>query len=519
MAADQELQKAVSRILQRSERQEDLNKLLGTYVDVGILPQLENNNNQILFGRRGTGKTHVLKVLGKRFEDNGSVVVYLDARTLGSSSQFMDPNEPMHVRCFSLFRDIIQALQNELLEHVVEHPTDTQEQAIDALNQLGESIRLHFKRQEEHIKQETAEAAKRAGQAGAKATLTQSPGLELTGSASTERSEQIREERSFRIESDAKIVFPEVHAALTRALRFAKTRLYVLLDEWSSLPVDIQPYLAEFLKRGLLPVNAATVKLAALEYRSRFSATGGHHRVGFELGADISTATDLDDYLVYDKNPEHITDVYSDVLYRHLSSELPPDHLAARYGIKSGRDLASKLFTERRVFQELARASEGVIRDLINIFIQAFFDAQKRDRDTLDKRSILNAAQKWFEQDKAQQLDDQLRGVLRKIVDEVIGARRARSFLLPRDLENHPLVQRLFDLRVLHHMQRGYADKDNPGVRYNIYSIDYGTYVDLIGTTKEPEIEMRTAAGPDVVVPFDDRRSIRRIVLNEEILT
>jgi hypothetical protein len=32
--------------------------------------------------------------------------------------------------------------------------------------------------------------------------------------------------------------------------------------------------------------------------------------------------------------------------------------------------------------------------------------------------------------------------------------------------------------------------KDNPGVRYNIYSIDYGTYVDLIGTSKEPQLEL-----------------------------
>ncbi len=55
-----------------------------------------------------------------------------------------------------------------------------------------------------------------------------------------------------------------------------------------------------------------------------------------------------------------------------------------------------------------------------------------------------------------------------------------RSFLLPKELASHPLIQRLFDLRVLHLVQRGYADKDRPGVRYNIYTLDYGTYVDLL---------------------------------------
>lgn len=46
---------AVTQIVQRSERQEDPGKVIETYVDVGLLAQLENNNHQIFYGRRGTG--------------------------------------------------------------------------------------------------------------------------------------------------------------------------------------------------------------------------------------------------------------------------------------------------------------------------------------------------------------------------------------------------------------------------------------------------------------------------------
>jgi hypothetical protein len=157
-----------------------------------------------------------------------------------------------------------------------------------------------------------------------------------------------------------------------------------------------------------------------------------------------------------------------------------------------------------------------VIRDLINIFTKAYLDAHRRGRDSIDRKAVLEAARQWFEQDKARYLDDHLHLVLRRIVDDVIGAKRARSFLLPRELENHPVVQRLFDARVLHHMQRGYAAKDKPGVRYNIYTLDYGTYVDLLTTNKEPEIDMVEGDDTDDrVVPFDDKRSIRRILLSE----
>lgn len=97
---------------------------------------------------------------------------------------------------------------------------------------------------------------------------------------------------------------------------------------------------------------------------------------------------------------------------------------------------------------------------------------------------MVESSRQWFERDKAQNLDPQLNQILRRIVDEVIGKKRARSFLISRELERHENIQKLFDARVIHFIKRGYADKDNPGVRYNVYSLDYGTYVDLINTTK-----------------------------------
>jgi hypothetical protein len=145
------------------------------------------------------------------------------------------------------------------------------------------------------------------------------------------------------------------------------------------------------------------------------------------------------------------------------------------------------------------------------------FNAHRRGRVDIDRRSIVEASRQWFEQDKARQLDDHLREVLRRIVDVVIGEKRRGLFCFRANLSD-ATIQGLFDARVLHQMQRGYADKDHPGVRYNIYTLDYGTYVDLLGTTKEPEIDLfgqkKEEADPNFVVPFDDKRSIRRIVLD-----
>ncbi|MBK6536889.1 MAG: hypothetical protein IPG09_03630 [Ignavibacteria bacterium] len=84
------------------------------------------------------------------------------------------------------------------------------------------------------------------------------------------------------------------------------------------------------------------------------------------------------------------------------------------------------------------------------------------------------------------------------------------------------IFKNFFDARVIHFIKRGYADKDNPGVRYNVYSLDYGTYVDLINTTKKPELEFvdfdKREKEDEFIVPFDDKRSIRRIILTPDIL-
>ncbi len=136
-------------------------------------------------------------------------------------------------------------------------------------------------------------------------------------------------------------------------------------------------------------------------------------------------------------------------------------------------------------------------------------------------RALREAAREWYEKDKAPNIDENQERFLRTIIEEVIGERRARSFLLEKQYEKDALILSLFDFRLLHLVRRGYADKDNPGVHYNIYTLDYGTYVDLIGTQRAPADDFTETdrAGEDTIVPFDDRRSIRRIIVRPQHLT
>lgn len=521
MLTDKNISRAISSISQRAERILDDNKVVKTYVEVGILPQISNTNNQIIYGRRGTGKTHLFRYLENDLKAN-SITVYLDCRTLGSAADYNNPSIALSKRCISLFKDIVDELYDKALHFIAYEAPKDAEKAIEALDNI--SLATRFKVNEVTAKEITERSLeKSSNESGVSLSINPKDLINLTLGDKDITGTDVEKTTKYSVISGEKILFPDLHTWLKKLCEYTGAQIYFLFDEWSSLPFELQPLLAEFLKRSFLPVPQITIKIAALEYRSNFTIQQErNNHIGFELGSDISTNLDLDDYYVFDRNPEAITSNFGEMLFRHVGNELEENYLLKTYGIKNGVDFIRTLLTDSNNFKELVRASEGVIRDMINIFTLAFFDAQRQGKDKIDKKSIVESSRQWFERDKAQNLDEKLSQILRKIVDEVIGNKKARSFLIPRELEKHENIQKLFDARVIHFIKRGYADKDNPGIRYNVFGLDYGTYVDLITTNKKPELEFLTVeereATDDFIVPFDDKRSIRRIILTEEIL-
>ena len=77
-----------SALLQLAKRAEsnDTEKLVQTFVDVGPLATiLKTNDHQILFGRRGTGKTHALNYLASVKRSEKHAVAEIDLRNMGSN--------------------------------------------------------------------------------------------------------------------------------------------------------------------------------------------------------------------------------------------------------------------------------------------------------------------------------------------------------------------------------------------------------------------------------------------------
>ena len=57
-----------------------------TFVSVGpLMDVLESQNNQIMYGRRGTGKTHALRYFASQRSKAQDIAIYIDCQNLGSN--------------------------------------------------------------------------------------------------------------------------------------------------------------------------------------------------------------------------------------------------------------------------------------------------------------------------------------------------------------------------------------------------------------------------------------------------
>jgi len=153
-------------------------------------------------------------------------------------------------------------------------------------------------------------------------TDLQMPSLK-SGCKETLRRLRLRRRRECRLHL---LRFSLVWGKLVEALPV--TRIWILLDEWAAIPMDLQPYLADLLRRAVFPVRGMVVKIAAIEQRARFSLPGAESDyVGIEVGADAAADLDLDDFMVFGNDPEAAKKFFRELLFRHVRAEMQEEGL------------------------------------------------------------------------------------------------------------------------------------------------------------------------------------------------
>jgi hypothetical protein len=85
--------------MQRRAERVEASRLVATFVDAGpLFTLLSNTDHQVMYGRRGTGKTHALKYLGETVLARGEHSIYVDMRTNGQGMHAILPFSDLRPR-------------------------------------------------------------------------------------------------------------------------------------------------------------------------------------------------------------------------------------------------------------------------------------------------------------------------------------------------------------------------------------------------------------------------------------
>lgn len=519
LAALQEIQK-------RAERVQDDADVISTYVGVpGLVNALGAGDNGIVYGRRGTGKTHALRYLAEREREKGNLVVYIDiAQDLGSTEGlYGDSALPIGERATRLLVDVLGLLHDALMAEAFEGRGDLSavEGALEHWSQVvvAEKVEQKRERSREDASSRGADLGGRASTGGAEVSAT------VRGGAATRIGEasSLRETGMLRY----RVHFGAVADYMRKAVdAHPADRIWLLFDEWSGLQTDLQPYLAEMLRRIFFGSPKTVTRIAAIPHRTAWripheDGTSGY--TGLETGSEIFPLLDLDEFVVFParsrrEQTRRSTEFFKALLTRHLNAILAE---AGKPKLNESDDISTLLFTQSTALEEMVRAAEGVPRDALQIVSRAALRAGDTRVSTDHVRS---AAAQVYQTTKAALLNGapEARRLLEVIIDDVVSGKKARAFLLRQESADHPLIHQLVDERLLHVIKRGYSHKGEPGARFDVLQIDYGCYVHMLATTSAPQMTLQDV-GEDVMmeafyggveVPEDDYRAIRRAELD-----
>lgn len=413
-----QIHKALIGFDKRAERSTE-EMLVATFVDSApLLDLLSTKNNQVIHGRRGTGKTHALKFLAEKVIIANELPIYIDLRSAGSNgSIYNDASRSLSERAATLIIDVLGALRDELFRVAVQ-------QIDSAPNPEEITIRVDdFARAISEVKiggsveRVTTEAETNNAKQGLDIVLNpakQSLGFRASKEHHTNNETSVTKhgEESIRLD------FGSILSSLKGLLDvLGSQRVWLLIDEWSEIPIDLQPYLADLIRRTILPVAKITIKIAAIEHRSNFTILKDRGEyVGIELGADVAADLNLDDFLVFDSNQEKATEFFSNLIFKHFASSREKGHLE---DIDSPEKLVQTAFTQWPVFEEFVRAVEGVPRDALNLASKM---AAKSFGTKISVQTVRSAARDWYQQDKASVVrgNQELSELLEHIIDEVL---------------------------------------------------------------------------------------------------
>lgn len=422
------------------------------YIDCdGHLGRLSSNQQQVIFGRRGSGKSCLLVYLKNEIGKNKRILsIYVstdDIKRLGYPDvlirlllQIMEslPSSKQKWRKF-IFRETV----------VQKHIKD--------LRKLLNQAESRTVKQEE--KRETTYGASGTYKGiGGKADRLNSYGI-------LSEFEENKLDTLERYLTDYKL-------AIEGELKKSKyNACFILLDDYYLIKKDRQPDVIDYLHRLVRGTNYY-LKIATIRHRTNLIRHDGQ-TIGIELDQDMEEIN-------LDRTLEDLSSP-SEYLGRILNS------LSEDVGLSNAKE---ELFNHN-AFEKLVIASGGVPRDFLTIFVNAIDNAISTGRlEHLTPTNIWKAGSSFSYRSKLKALRDDvnaeslaLEAVFRDIMRFCIQEKKRTCFLISQEEAQknpryHEMILQLMDFKLIHVIEPDTSAASGREGRFEAYTLDFSLFME-----------------------------------------
>ena len=486
-------------------RGEELQNATEAFADTVFVDTLKAKQNQIIYGRRGTGKTHLLKRLEEeyifKFDEYRVVPIFVNGSKLKNQANII-AEKPQAI-ALSLYIEFIKTLVSNLHEFINsqldtsifdklfnrrQNQTAQKAQTIaKELNDLlvkGEVRFLPAGEASDEVQTLNETAAKVSG--GMDLNLSDPRSIGWMVNLSARRNKEAKKSGvTFRtIKGQVILPFSQVAIKIQELLTLLDgSSLVVLFDEWSDIDyrLDTQPYLADMIKRTFSSITHMHVKLACIPIRTLLATPITPNNlipIGYEEGDDISADVDLDSIVCLQNDLEQFLPFFIILLKRHMGMTL--EWVKSMEMLEFEKFVCNEVFEAPDVFSELCQASAGVPRDFLQLFRNATSTQVSLKAANLSLLHIRTAAAKLHESKRHSFEQESLElSILDDIYRSIVAKHKTYLFLLKENHSRNPAIQMLWAERLIHKMPASYYDS-NTHIRYIYYLMDYGECVDLL---------------------------------------
>lgn len=417
--------------------------------------RLISRQNHVVFGRRGAGKTSLVRAIR---ETDDCINIYLN---LEDYKDITFPNIVIHVLVETLMQlsAVIRRHSGSLW-----HFRLTNKKLYKELQDMVQQLK-NLVHEPDCETQEILVTERQHQKIGASA---RSAGLQASGLKESHANREVKREVPKQKMAYLRLQLTEYKRLIGSASQVLHGKpIFLVLDDFYFMPKDNQPDFIDYFHR-LTKGTVLFLKVATIKHRSKLYRRRGDQSTGVESGHDvfeIDMDYSLDDF-------EELKTFMNKILMEaiHLSkAELVIDDLFAGDG-----------------FAEMCLASGGVPRDFLSLFVALANDVARRGQQ-IGKVQVREAAVRRIgnklDSVKKDSGDEEaiLINCLAQLKRHVYKTKKTNCFLVAKDdIDADPkgrqAIRELTDLRLIHLVDHNTSHAPTDGRVYEAYIIDVGLY-------------------------------------------